>query len=72
MSGAPAASALRRLAEPAGTHIAHHRKPGGAAANARTRWKRETPPTPAIVIERQRLGKMAFDIPERFLGWIHD
>jgi hypothetical protein len=30
-------------------------------------WKRETPP---IVIERQRPGEMAFDVPERLLGWI--
>jgi hypothetical protein len=24
------------------------------------------------LVERQRLGEMAFDVPERFLGWIHD
>jgi hypothetical protein len=24
------------------------------------------------VIERQRFGEMAFDIPERFLGRVHD
>ena len=62
---------LRRLAEPAGTHIAHHRKPGRRGKRPHQMEARDAG-NAGDVIERQRLGEMAFDVPERFLGWIHD
>ena len=61
---------LRGLAEPAGTHIAHHRKPGGRGKRPHQMEARDAG-NAGDVIERQRLGEMAFDVPERFLGWIH-
>ena len=62
---------LRGLAEPAGTHIAHHRKPGGRGKRPHQMEARDAG-NAGDVIERQRLGEMAFDVPERFLGRIHD
>ena len=59
------------LAEPAGTHIAHHRKPGSGGKRPHQMEARDTG-NAGDVIERQRRGEMAFDIPERFLGRIHD
>ena len=34
-------------------------------------WKRETPATPAISSSVKASAEMAFDEPERLLGWIH-
>src|SRR4051812_4965743 len=60
---------LRRLAEPSGTHIAHHRKPGGGGKRPHQMEARDAG-NAGDVIERQRRGEMAFDVPERFLGRI--
>jgi hypothetical protein len=62
---------LRGLGEAAGTHIAHHRNSGGRGKRPHQMEARDAGNT-SNVIERQRLGEMAFDIPERFLGRIHD
>ena len=60
----------RRLAEPAGTHIAHDRKSRGRRERPHHVEARDAADR-GDLIERQRPGEMAFDVPERLLGWIH-
>jgi hypothetical protein len=62
---------LRGPGQAAGTHIAHHRKAGGRGERPHQMEARD-PGNAGDVIERQRRGEMAFDVPERFLGRIHD
>ena len=60
----------RGLAETAGTHIAHDRQPrrgGKRPHHVETRDSADG----RDLIESQRIGKMAFDKPERLLGRIH-
>jgi hypothetical protein len=60
-----------RLAQPAGARIAHHRKPCRRGERAHDVEARDTGDA-GDVVERQRAVEMAFDIPKRLLGWIHD
>jgi hypothetical protein len=62
---------LRGLAEPSGTHIAHNRNAGGGGKRPHQMEARDAG-NAGDVIERQWFGEMTFDIPERFLGRIHD
>ena len=69
MSGAPA-QRTRRVGETAGARIAHHRKPGRGRERPHQMEARDAGDR-RYLVERQRPGEMAFDIPERLLGWIH-
>src|SRR5258708_1410239 len=60
----------RRLAETPGTHIAHDRQ--SRRSGERPHHMKARDSTDACdLFEAQRIGKMAYDIPERLLGWIH-
>src|SRR5665213_2252396 len=60
----------RRLGETPGAHITHDRQPrrGGEGPH---HVKTRDPGNASDLVEGQRLGEMAFDKPERFLGRIH-
>ena len=60
----------RRLAEPAGPHIAHHRQSGCRGKRPDHVKARDTGDAGDLV-QRQGAGEMAFDEPERLLGRIH-
>ena len=60
----------RCVAEAAGANIAHDRKSGRSGKRPHHVEARDTADRGDLV-ERQRPGKMALDIPERLLGWIH-
>ena len=68
--GRAARERARRLGEAAGAHIAHHRKPGRGGERPHHVEARDAGDGRDLV-ERQRLGEMAFDEPERLLGGIH-
>jgi len=59
-----------RLGEAPGTHVAHDRKPGRGCKRAHHVEARDAGDISDLV-EGQFLGEMAFDKPERPLGWIH-
>jgi hypothetical protein len=69
MSGAPFASA-RRLAQSAATHVAHHRVARGQA-ECPHHVKARDPGDGGDVGERDLLGEMAFDEPQRLDHWVH-
>jgi hypothetical protein len=65
-----AGQCARGLAEAAGTHVTHHRQPGGGGKrpdHVETRDSRFC----RHLVETERVREMAFDKPERLLGRIH-
>ena len=60
----------RGLAETSRTHIAHDRQPRRGAERPHHVEARDSTDASDLV-EGQRVGKMAFDKPERLLGRIH-
>jgi hypothetical protein len=59
-----------RLGQAAGTHVTHHRKSGRGTKRPYQMEARD-PCDAGDLVERQRIGKMTFDKPERLLGRIH-
>ncbi|MFK4710172.1 hypothetical protein ABIF56_000874 [Bradyrhizobium elkanii] len=60
----------RGFAEPARPHITHHREPGRLRERPHQMEARDAR-NGGNLVERQRRAEMAFDVPERLLGWIH-
>jgi hypothetical protein len=65
-----AGECTRRLGEAPDTHIAHDRQSRRGGERPDHVEARDAGDA-CYLIEGQRLGKMAFDKPERFLGGIH-
>ena len=61
----------RRLGEATGTHITHDRQTGSGRKRPHQVEARDAG-NAGDLVERQIAGEMAFDIPQRFLGRVHE